>query len=102
MSPFVCQAYEQLSVTKRTFMTMSIIQKIDQHIVSIVSIGERHEMQPVPAQGLFARIRDKLSCWSVKRESRRALREMADWQLRDIGLSPVDAAKEISKSRYWD
>ncbi|SCW58239.1 Uncharacterized conserved protein YjiS, DUF1127 family [Rhizobium mongolense subsp. loessense] len=83
-------------------MTMSINQKIDQHIVSIVPIGERYKMQPGPTQGPLAKIKDVLSCWSVKRAGRRALREMADWQLRDIGLSPADAAKEVSKSRFWD
>ncbi|WP_455873213.1 DUF1127 domain-containing protein [Rhizobium yanglingense] len=83
-------------------MTMSINQKIDQRIVSIVSVGERYKLQPRPTQGLLARIQGRLSCWSMKREGRRALREMADWQLRDVGLSPADAAKEISKSRFWD
>ncbi|MBB4228579.1 DUF1127 domain-containing protein [Rhizobium mongolense] len=83
-------------------MTMSINQKIDQDIVSIVAISERYKLQPGPTQGLLAKIQDMLSCWGMKRAGRRALREMADWQLRDIGLSPADAAKEISKSRFWD
>jgi uncharacterized protein YjiS (DUF1127 family) len=83
-------------------MTMSINQKIDEHIVSIVAVGERCKLKPSPTEGLLAKIQDRLSCWSMKRQGRRALREMADWQLRDIGLSPADAAKEISKSRFWD
>lgn len=83
-------------------MTMSINQKIDQHIVSIVTVDERRKLQHRPTQGLLASIQDRLSCWNMKRKGRRALREMADWQLRDIGLSPADAAKEISKSRFWD
>ncbi|APO74968.1 hypothetical protein AM571_CH02159 [Rhizobium etli 8C-3] len=81
---------------------MSINQKVDQHIVSIVAVGERCILEPASAQGLFSRILEMLSCWSVKRQGRRALREMADWQLRDIGLSRADAAEEIKKSRFWD
>ncbi len=81
---------------------MSIHQKIDQSIVPIVPVDERRTFQDAPQRGPLARIVDMLSSWSEKREGRRALREMADWQLRDIGLSPADVAKEISKSRFWD
>ena len=81
---------------------MSILPKIDQSIVVIVPVSKREALQPSLQRGLLARILGRLSSWSEKREGRRVLREMSDGQLRDIGLEPGDAAKEVSKSFFWD
>jgi uncharacterized protein YjiS (DUF1127 family) len=81
---------------------MSIHQRIDQGIVPIVPVDQRLTVQHTPPLRPIARFVDMLSVWSEKRQGRRALREMQDWQLRDIGLSPADVAREISKSRFWD
>jgi len=45
----------------------------------------------------FAWLEDKLE----KRRSRRVLRDMSDHQLKDIGLSRADAAKEAARP-FWD
>jgi uncharacterized protein YjiS (DUF1127 family) len=43
----------------------------------------------------------KLVVWAQKRESRRALRELTDDQLRDIGVTCHEAMAEYRKSRFW-
>ncbi|MEZ2127381.1 MULTISPECIES: DUF1127 domain-containing protein [unclassified Sinorhizobium] len=40
--------------------------------------------------------------WAQKRKGRRALRELTDDQLKDIGLTRAEAMKEVSKSYFWD
>lgn len=40
--------------------------------------------------------------WLEKREGRRVLRDLTDDQLHDIGLTRREAAKEVSKSFFWD
>lgn len=52
--------------------------------------------------GLISLCYRTLMRWHMKRESRRALRDMTREQLLDIGLSPGEAAKEVSKSYFWD
>jgi uncharacterized protein YjiS (DUF1127 family) len=37
-----------------------------------------------------------------KRETRRALRDLTDAQLLDIGLTRAEARKEASKSFFWN
>lgn len=83
-------------------MAMSIIPKIDQRVVTIVPVGTRNELQHSLQRGLLATMLESLASWSEKRRGRKVLREMSDWQLRDIGLEPADAAKEVSKSFFWD
>jgi uncharacterized protein YjiS (DUF1127 family) len=41
-------------------------------------------------------------CRGQKREGRRALRELTDVQLHDIGITRAEARREISKSFFWD
>lgn len=82
---------------------MSILPKIDQSIVTIVPVNNQDKLEGIIRQRtLLARILERLSSWSEKRQGRKVLREMSDWQLRDIGLEPADAAKEVSKSFFWD
>jgi uncharacterized protein YjiS (DUF1127 family) len=82
---------------------MSIIPKIDQSIVSIVPVNKQGKLEGIIRQRtLLASILETLTSWSEKRQGRKVLREMSDWQLRDIGLEPADAAKEVSKSFFWD
>lgn len=40
--------------------------------------------------------------WAQKRKGRRALRELTDDQLKDIGLTRAEAMKEVGKSYFWD
>lgn len=41
-----------------------------------------------------------LSKWSMRRETRKALRNLTDWELRDVGLTPEEARYEASKV-FW-
>ncbi|WP_244619269.1 DUF1127 domain-containing protein [Rhizobium sp. 18055] len=40
--------------------------------------------------------------WQQKRAGRRALRDLTDNELLDIGVSRAEAGKEIAKSFFWD
>ncbi|OWV86633.1 hypothetical protein ATY81_09530 [Rhizobium sp. R72] len=44
----------------------------------------------------------RLSSWHQKRESRKALLDLTDDELLDIGVTRADARKEASKSFFWD
>ena len=48
----------------------------------------------------FSSIAQMLALWSFRYHSRLALREMDDWQLKDIGLMPQDARTEMRKP-FW-
>lgn len=41
-----------------------------------------------------------MSIWATRRETRRALRRLTDWELRDVGLTPDEARYEASKV-FW-
>lgn len=41
-----------------------------------------------------------LSKWATRRESRRALKKLTDWELRDVGLTPRQARYEAAKV-FW-
>jgi uncharacterized protein YjiS (DUF1127 family) len=43
-----------------------------------------------------------LMIWQQKRAGRRALRDLTDSELLDIGVSRAEAGKEIAKSFFWD
>ena len=43
-----------------------------------------------------------VSLWQRKRSSRRALRDLTDTELLDIGVNRADARKEVAKSFFWD
>ncbi|TIX88980.1 DUF1127 domain-containing protein [Rhizobium sp. P44RR-XXIV] len=43
-----------------------------------------------------------LLLWVQKRESRRALRDLTNDQLSDVGLTRSEARAEVSKSFFWD
>ncbi|MBB3591116.1 uncharacterized protein YjiS (DUF1127 family) [Rhizobium sp. BK529] len=84
---------------------MSAIPQAKGHIVSIVSIDSPHEIvlpRHKPATTRLMRLWVAILIWHQKREGRRALRHMTADQLKDIGLSQTDAAREISKSFFWD
>lgn len=38
--------------------------------------------------------------WSIRRRTRRALHELAPWQLKDVGLTPEQAHTEASRA-FW-
>ena len=40
--------------------------------------------------------------WSIRRRTRRALLDLTEEQLRDIGVSRSEARREVGKSFYWD
>lgn len=41
-----------------------------------------------------------LSKWATRRETRRALKQLTDWELRDVGLTPRQAHAEAAKV-FW-
>lgn len=84
---------------------MSAVPQIKGQIVSIVSIDSPHEIvlpKHAPATTRLRRLWVAILIWHQKREGRRALRNMTPDQLKDIGLSHSDAAREVSKSFFWD
>jgi uncharacterized protein YjiS (DUF1127 family) len=84
---------------------MSVVPPIKSDIVSIVSIDSPHEIvlpTQAPATTQLGRLRAVFLLWQQKREGRLALRGLTADQLKDIGLSQSDAAREVSKSFFWD
>ncbi|MFK7881939.1 DUF1127 domain-containing protein [Roseobacter sp.] len=41
-----------------------------------------------------------VSKWATRRETRRALKQLTDWELRDVGLTPRQARDEAAKV-FW-
>ncbi len=41
-----------------------------------------------------------MSKWATRRETRRALKRLTDWELRDVGLTPEQARYEAAKV-FW-
>ncbi len=56
------------------------------------------EAQPAP-QGLAALL-VAVEAWRERRRSRRELMRLSDYQLKDIGLSRLDAEQEFTKP-FW-
>ena len=84
---------------------MSAVPHIKGQIVSIVSIDGPHEIvipTQSPAITRLGRLWAGFLLWQQKREGRQTLRGLTADQLKDIGLSQSDAAREVSKSFFWD
>ncbi|MEK1899691.1 DUF1127 domain-containing protein [Rhizobium sp. 768_B6_N1_8] len=84
---------------------MSVVPQMKNQIVSIVSIDSPHEIvlpRQAPATTRLGRLWAVFVLWQQKREGRLALRGLTADQLKDIGLSRSDAAREVSKSFFWD
>jgi uncharacterized protein YjiS (DUF1127 family) len=84
---------------------MSAVPHIKGQIVSIVSTDSPHEIvmpRQKPAATKLGRLHAVFLLWLQKREGRRALRSLTADQLKDIGLSQSDAAREVGKSFFWD
>lgn len=90
------------------------MRKLDQYLVTIDTIyPDRYHREspawvaqdilppaPMPQRREgWAGILDIVGNWLARREGRKALLEMSDEQLRDIGVSRVDARGEAAKSR---
>lgn len=41
-----------------------------------------------------------VSKWAMRRHTRHALKELTVWQLKDVGLTPLEAHREASKA-FW-
>ncbi|RUM15188.1 DUF1127 domain-containing protein [Rhizobium fabae] len=84
---------------------MSALPEIKMPIVSIASFEDRR-MVAVPAAPAgttrLGRIWAAVLLWQQKREGRRALRNLTAGELKDIGVSQSEAAREIGKSFFWD
>ena len=50
---------------------------------------------PVPAL-IAVKFAVCVTKWTARRRSRLALKQMPDWQLRDVGLTPAQAHREAS------
>ncbi|KZS52096.1 DUF1127 domain-containing protein [Rhizobium anhuiense] len=85
---------------------MSALPEIKMPIVSIVSYEDRRQIilpdVPADATTRLGRIWAAILLWHQKREGRRALRNLTASELKDIGVSHSDAAREVSKSVFWD
>lgn len=85
---------------------MSALSEIKMPIVPIVSYEDRRQiiLPDVPAEATtrLGRIRAAILLWHQKREGRRALRNLTASELKDIGVSQSDAAREVSRSFFWD
>lgn len=91
------------------------MRKIDEYLVTIDTIypdayaresqfrasGDLLAPAPLPArrEGLLGLI-DGLRNWRIRRNGRMALLEMGDEQLRDIGITRVEAYREAKRSRF--
>jgi len=84
---------------------MSIMPQRMGEIVPIAPVGHPPTIAPrvTMTGGMWLkRLWNGLAEWYEKREGRRALRELTADQLKDIGMSRSDAAREVSKSFFWD
>jgi uncharacterized protein YjiS (DUF1127 family) len=85
---------------------MSALPEITMPIVPIVSYEDRRQIvlpdAPVEATTRLGRIWAAILLWNQKREGRRALRNLTASELKDIGVSQSDAAREVGKSFFWD
>ncbi|MBX4927512.1 DUF1127 domain-containing protein [Rhizobium binae] len=85
---------------------MSALPEMKMPIVPIVSYEDRRQIivpdAPAEATTRLRRIWAAILLWHQKREGRRALRGLTASELKDIGLSQSDAAREVSKSFFWD
>ena len=85
---------------------MSALPEIKMPIVSIVSFDDRRQVAlpaaPSEATTHLGRIWAAILLWHQKREGRRALRGLTASELKDIGVSQSDAAREVGKSFFWD
>lgn len=84
---------------------MSALPEIKMPIVPIASFEDRR-MIALPAEpaetARLGRIWAAILLWHEKREGRRALRGLTASELKDIGVSQSDAAREVGKSFFWD
>ncbi|MGR9449766.1 DUF1127 domain-containing protein [Rhizobium leguminosarum] len=85
---------------------MSALPEIKMPIVPIVSYEDRRQIvlpvAPAEATTRLGRIWAAILLWHQKREGRRALRGLTATELKDIGASQSEAAREVSKSFFWD
>ncbi|MBY3221987.1 DUF1127 domain-containing protein [Rhizobium laguerreae] len=85
---------------------MSALPEIKMPIVPIVSYEDRRQIilpdSPAEVTTRLKRIWAAILLWRQKREGRRALRELTATELKDIGVSQSDAAREVGKSFFWD
>ncbi len=52
-------------------------------------------------KGLWAGILARIRLWRKKRRTRRHLAELEPWMLRDIGVTPAEAMREVRVSFPW-
>ena len=57
---------------------------------------------PTSARTWFGRVIATLQSWHSKRNTRASLRELTNDELRDIGVTPAEARREVAKSWFWD
>jgi uncharacterized protein YjiS (DUF1127 family) len=79
----------------------------DSHVREAVfkSPGEMVDPLPLLPPARHGRLRQLLLAigrWREKRNSRLALRELTDEDLRDIGVTRVEARAEWRKSTFWN
>ncbi len=73
-------------------------------MVTIDTITTHHAVEavvPVRAAGVFSRngVRTRLQLWWRRRRTRAHLLDLTEQQLRDVGLTPEMAEREIRKSK---
>ncbi|MDW3221597.1 MAG: DUF1127 domain-containing protein [Paracoccaceae bacterium] len=59
------------------------------------------EVNTMPALAIIAvEFAVCVSKWATRRETRRTLKQLTDWELRDVGLTPQQARDEAAKV-FW-
>jgi len=88
---------------------MSVVSESESQIVplssQVQSIQYRASQHSRPTPNFLALVQSawrRLSLWHQKRASRRALRDLTDDELLDIGVTRAEARKEAGKSFFWD
>ncbi|SFB38773.1 Uncharacterized conserved protein YjiS, DUF1127 family [Rhizobium sp. NFR07] len=91
------------------------MRKLDEYLVTIDTIyPDAYQRESVffvardllaPAamsvrRGRIGGVFDRLENWFARRKGRQALLDMSHEQLRDIGISRVDAKREAARSRF--
>ena len=88
---------------------MSVVSESESQIAplssQVQSIQYRASQHSRPAPNFLALVQSawgRLSLWHRKRAGRRALRDLTDDELLDIGVTRAEARKEAGKSFFWD
>jgi uncharacterized protein YjiS (DUF1127 family) len=70
------------------------------HQPAAARLRRDHRPQAAASEGLIARVVRRLAAWHRRICSRTQLARLSERELRDIGLTPAEAARECAKP-FW-